>query len=196
MDESERLRQEVAELRSSLGRLPEPVVRPLLLLVSGLPGTGKSHLCHKLAERVPLVILESDALRQALFVNPSYSAAESSYLFRAIHLLIEHLLKEGIPLVLDATNLSERHREHLYSIADRLNAKLVIVQVKAQPELVRQRLEERAQTQQRIDSSEANWTVYEKMQPTVERIRRHHFVVDTSRDIEPALDKIVRELKR
>lgn len=196
MDDSKRLAQEVERLRSSLSRLPEPVTKPFLLLVSGLPGTGKSHLCHKLAERIPLAILESDALRRALFPNPSYSAAESSHLFRVIHLLIEQLLKEGIPLVLDATNLSERHREHLYSIADRLDAKLVIVRVKAQPELIRQHLVDRAQAKQRIDSSEADWAVYQKMQPSVENIRRNHFVVDTSRDLGPALDKIVRELKR
>ncbi len=145
---------------------------------------------------LPAPVRESDALRRALFPDPCYSATESAHLFRAIHLLIEQLLKEGVPLILDATNLSERHREHLYSIADRLNAKLVIVQTKAQPGLVRQRLEGRAQAQQRTDSSEADWTVYQKMQPAEERIKRNHFVVDTSRDIETALDKIVRELER
>lgn len=183
-------------MRDSLGELPEPIARPFLVMVSGLPGTGKSHFCRKLAERVPLAILESDALRRVLFPSPGYGPAESAHLFRAIHSLIEQLLREGRPLVLDATNLSERNREHLYSIAGRFNAKLVIVQTKAQPELVRQRLETRAQTQQRDDSSEADWSVYQKMQPAQERIKRNHFVVDTSRDIEPVMDKIVRELER
>lgn len=196
MDDSLSLGQEVAKLRSSLSRLPEPAAKPCLVLVSGLPGTGKSHFCHKLAERVPLAILESDALRRVIFPNPSYSLDESGHLFQVLHRLVEQLLKEDIPLVLDATNLSERHREHLYSIADRLNAKLVIVQVTAQPELVRQRLEDRPKIRERTDSSEADWAVYEKMKPTVDRIRRNHFVVDTSRDMAPALNKIVRELQR
>ncbi|MBI4295228.1 MAG: ATP-binding protein [Chloroflexi bacterium] len=196
MDDSEHLSQEVAKLRSSLSRLPEPVAQPFLVLVSGLPGTGKSHFCHKLAERVPVVILESDALRRVLFPSPGYTQSESAHLFQVIHLLIEQLLKEHIPLALDATNLSEKHRQHLYNIADRLKARLIIAQMKANPELVRRRLEERFQAQQRIDSSEAGWTVYQKMKPSQDRIRRNHFVVDASRDIAPVLDKIVRELRR
>jgi hypothetical protein len=34
------------------------------------------------------------------------------------------------------------------------------------------------------------------MKPTVEKIRRNHYAVDTSRDITPVLDKIVREVRR
>ena len=93
-------------LTDGLGELPEPVVRPPFVVVSGLPGTGKSYFCAKLAERLPFVILESDALRKALFSPPSYSPEERARLFRALHLLIERLLKGGIPLILDATNLS------------------------------------------------------------------------------------------
>ncbi len=112
------LNANVERLTESLGQLPEPVVEPAFVVVSGLPGTGKSYFCSKLAERLPFLILESDALRKALFSAPSYSQQESSYLFRVYHLLIERLLKKGVPVVLDATNLSERHRERLYSIAE------------------------------------------------------------------------------
>jgi hypothetical protein len=34
------------------------------------------------------------------------------------------------------------------------------------------------------------------MRPTVERIRRSHLVVDTSKDIGAALDKVVRRLSQ
>ena len=55
---------DVKMLREGLGKLPEPVVRPSLVVVSGLPGTGKSYFCLRLAERVPFAILESDRLRK------------------------------------------------------------------------------------------------------------------------------------
>ncbi|MDP6782725.1 MAG: hypothetical protein QGG56_04015 [Dehalococcoidia bacterium] len=38
-------------LRESLGTLPEPVANPPLVMVSGLPGTGKSYFCRYLLER-------------------------------------------------------------------------------------------------------------------------------------------------
>lgn len=183
-------------LSESLGQLPEPVVKPAFIVVSGLPGTGKSYFCSKLAERLPFIILESDALRKTLFPSPTYSPPESSRLFQAIHHLIEGLLKRGIPLILDATNLSERYRERLYNIADRLNAKLILVRVEAPPEVVYQRLKDRSEESDSRSSSDADWAVFQKMKPAVQKIRRNHFAVDTSRDITPVLGKIVREVNR
>ena len=183
-------------LSESLGQLPEAVVKPAFIVVSGLPGTGKSYFCSKLAERLPVIILESDALRRTLLPSPTYSLPESSRLFQAIHHLIEGLLNRGIPLVLDATNLSERYRERLYNIADRLGARLILVRVEAPPEVVYERLKARAEGTDLGTNSEADWSVFQKMKPTVQQIRRNHFAVDTSRDISPVLDKIVRAVNK
>ncbi|MDH5696633.1 MAG: ATP-binding protein [Dehalococcoidia bacterium] len=194
--EDTRLISDVQQLTDGLGELPEPVASPAFVAVSGLPGTGKSYFCSKLAERLHFIILESDALRKTLFPSPSYSLQESSRLFRALHLLIERLLRKGIPLILDATNLSERYRERLYNIADRLDVKLVLVRVEAPPQVVYERLKTRLEGANPESKSDADWSVYQRMKPTVQKIRRNHYAVDTSRDITPVLDKIVREVKR
>jgi len=194
--ERARFVSDVQRLTESLEQLPEPVVKPAFIVVSGLPGTGKSYFCSQLSQRLPLLILESDTLRKALFPSPSYSSPESSRLFQAIHLLIERLLKRGVSLILDATNLSERYREHLYRIADHLEVKLILVRVEAPPEVVRERLQVRQEGVNPVDKSDADWAVYQKMRPSVQKIRRNHFAVDTSRDITPVLDKIVRVVRR
>lgn len=181
-------------LLESLGPLPEPAAKPFFIAVSGLPGTGKSYFCRRLVEKLPAVLLESDALRKALFPAPSYSAAESASLFRSVHALIERLLAKGISVVLDATNLSERNREYLYNIADKAGARLILVQVSAPPRLVRERLEKRQEAAS--EKSDADWQVYEKMKASVEKIQRKHYVVDTSKDISPAVERIVREALR
>jgi hypothetical protein len=161
-----------------------------------LPGTGKSYFSRKLAERLPSVIVESDALRKRLFPTPTYSAEESHRLFCACHRLIEEFLGGGIPVILDATNLVEHHREPLYRIAQRLQARLILVQVEAPRELVRQRLQGRAEGVNHEDKSDAGWSIYQRMRTRVERISRNYFAVDTSRDITPVIDKVVREAKR
>ncbi len=192
--ENTQLVSDVQRLTESLGQFPEPVVEPVFIVVSGLPGTGKSYFCSKLAERLPFIILESDTLRKVLFSSPSYSSPESSRLFRVCHLLIERLLQKGIPLILDATNLSERYRERLYSIAEHLNVKLVLVRVEAPPQVVWERLKARLRSSD--GNSDADWEVYQKMRPTVQKISRNHYAVDTSKDITPVLDKIVREVNK
>jgi predicted kinase len=189
--ENARLVSDSLRLLESLGPLPEPAAEPFFVTVSGLPGTGKSYFCRRLVEKLPAVLLESDAILKTLFTSPVYSSEESNHLFRGIHLLVERLLSKGIPVILDATNLSERSREYLYGIAGRLKVKLILVRVSAPPELVRQRLQSRQADP--TNKSDADWEIYRKMQPTEEKIRRKHYTIDTSKDISPAIKKITLE---
>ena len=194
--EQRQFNQDIRKLKESLGSLPEATVTPGFVVVSGLPGTGKTFFCRKLAERQPFCILESDVLRKALFPSPNYGAEESARLFAACHSLIEWLLSNGVPVIFDATNLSERHREHLYRIGDRTGARLVLVRVEAPPAVTYQRLQARKNGAAPENKSDANWEVYSQMKPRAEKILRNHFVVDTSLDIITAIDKIIRTINR
>jgi predicted kinase len=188
--------EDVARLRASLPEIPTPVAKPVMVMVSGLPGSGKSYFARRLVAQEPLLVLESDVFRKTLFPSPVYTAAESERLFRACHSLIDQLLKEGVPVLLDATNLVEAHRERLYHIADRIGARLVLIHLKAPPEVIQERLKGRVEGVDPEDNSSADWQVYQKMYSTAEPIKRSHFVVDTSRDISPAISKVVREVRR
>jgi hypothetical protein len=190
------LEEDVQKIWQSLNGLPRPQVEPSLIVVSGLPGTGKSFFCRKLAERLPFLILASDTLRRILFPCPQYKESENRRLFSACHVLIEELLRKGIPVIFDATNLLEHHREYLYRAAERAGARLILVWVEAPTEIVRQRLAAREKSAIPQYDSEAGWEVYNRMKPRREKISRNHFVVDTSQDITPAIDKIVRAARR
>jgi predicted kinase len=192
-------KEDVQRLRQSLGdrcKLPEASSTPALIAVSGLPGSGKSYFCRQLATCLPFPILESDVMRRALNPAPTHSRAESERLFRACYALIEDLLRKGISIIFDATNLVERHREQLCRIADNTEAKLILVRVEAPPEVVQQRLRGRLARVDQADNSDADWDVYQRMSKTAQRILRNHFAVDTSRDIMPVINKIVREVNR
>lgn len=183
---------DVERLRASLKDLPEPVSLPFLVLVGGLPATGKSYFSRRLAQRAPAAILESDALRRVLVPHPSYSGEESRRLFLACQLLIEVLLSDGIPVILDATNLQEPQREQFYRAAERAGARLVVVWVEAPPELVRERMQARQRGLDPQNKSEADWEVYSRMSGSAEPPRRNFFRVNSSRNIEPVIEKVVR----
>ncbi len=189
------LRRDVQTLEESLGLLPSPQAAPALVVLSGLPGSGKSHLAREVCRRYPLARLDSDALRKALVKRPTYSGPESGRLFAASHALLDRLLARGAPTLVDATNLKEVYRRPLYHLAEKHGARLVLVQVEAPPDIVRERLEGRLRGDNPWDRSEAGPEVYEKMRDEAEPIERPHIAVDTSKDIGPAVDKIVRELK-
>ena len=179
-------------LSKNLGPLPEAAENPAVIVISGLPGTGKTYFSRRLAERLPCIILESDALRKQLFPTPTYTGAESAGLFQAIYQLADELLKKGVSIIVDATNLKEKHRETIYTIAENNKARLIQVQIEAPPEVVRKRLDARITRRRTDDYSDANWAVYQRMKPTAERIRRRHFTVNTARDITPVIDKIIK----
>jgi predicted kinase len=196
MNTAESIEKDFLLLRENTGKIPESRIEPAFVVVSGLPGTGKSYFCRKLAERSPFCVLESDTLRKILCGIPDYSKEESTRLFLACHRLIETLLDNGVPVIFDATNLSEHNREQLYRIAEKTGSKLIIVSIEAPATLVFQRLHERKKGMDPGNKSDADWKVYNKMKLEMDRIKRDHYVVDTSGDIEPVMDKVIKAINK
>lgn len=178
----------------ALALRPIPTPHPRLVLMVGLPGTGKSTLARRLAALLPASIVESDRVRRVLFKWPRHTLHESRRVHQVCRVLIERLLRQGSSVIFDATNLMEAHRALIYQIADRLQIPLVILLVTAPPEVVRQRLEGRVHQRDPEDASEATWPVYERMRRSMEPIGRPYLEVDTSRDLEPLLPELVRAI--
>lgn len=193
--QQEQLLEDARRIEECVQPLPPPRSTAALVVVSGLPGSGKSYFCRRLASRHPIARMESDALRKALFGQPTHSPEESRRLFAACHYVLDRLLGAGISALLDATNLREVHRRQLYAIADRHGAKLVLVSLRAPAAVVEERLAARAHRADPKDLSDAGPEVYQRMRSLAEPIGRPHIVVDTSADIEPAVDAVLRELE-
>lgn len=186
-DEEDSLAEDISQILSALDLRSPSRPKPTLVVLTGLPGTGKSHVAAELRHRTGFPVLESDAARRALFPRPRYTALESHRLFAAIHGAIDRLLAGGVSCIFDATNLLEQYRRPLYDIAESRRAKLVLVRVMAPRKEVHKRLAGRAPD----GTSEADIAVYERMRWQMEPVQREHFTLDTSRDISAPLDEIV-----
>jgi predicted kinase len=162
-----------------------------LLMLSGLPGSGKSTFARELVARFPFVVFESDRLRKALVKRPEYTADEHSRVFRACHRLIDEFLGKGFPVLMDATNLGQRNRRPVIAIARKHNAPMGIAVVTAPVEVVRQRLLDREAGMDPDTWSDAGLDIYNRMAPAWQPVRRQHFEVDTSKDIGPCLRQVL-----
>ena len=193
---STRLDHYVAKVEEHLANTDETTANPVLVMLTGLPGTGKSNLAGQLAEVLPFAIVESDQVRKILFPQCEYTGEESQWVHRTCHALMDKLLMKGVRVIYDATNLHERHRELVYRLADAREVKLIVVKVVSPEAVASQRLRNRqGDVKDDDDVSDADVKVYRRMSRSVDPIRRNHVVVDTSRDLRPAITKLLRLMR-
>ncbi|GDY29807.1 bifunctional aminoglycoside phosphotransferase/ATP-binding protein [Gandjariella thermophila] len=126
-----------------------------LVLVGGLPGTGKSTLAGQLADRLGMVLLSSDRLRKELAgISPITSAADdyrhgiyapehTDRTYRELLVRAAALLARGESVVVDASWTSERHRRLAAEAAERTSSALVPLRCTAPAEVTVRRLRSR-----------------------------------------------------
>jgi len=179
-------------LSSDLDGYPQKIAQERYLIVlSGLPGTGKSHFANELSQRIPVLIVGSDRMRKALVAKPKYNPGEHTRVFSDCHQLIEDLLQEGYRVVFDATNLTDGFRHTLFDIAEKTETPLSIIWFTAPIDLVRRRLDARAAGLSIDSYSDADWQIHCRLRPGEEPINHPHLMVDSSQDISPVVDQVV-----
>lgn len=175
--------------------LPTRVESPILVALCGLPGTGKSHFARELVARAPFVWLSSDRTRKLLVARPQYSRREHRRVFAAMHVLTRGYLRDGYSVVFDATNLNEGVRAPLYAAAADVGVDPLIIRFTADPDLVRERMAERAEGIADAAQSDAGWEVYSRMAVADLPVPRPHILVEGPEDVEQALEEAMRRME-
>jgi aminoglycoside phosphotransferase family enzyme/predicted kinase len=151
----------------ALGELEEPARRPSLVLVGGLPGTGKSTLAHGLAERAGFRVIRSDLVRKELagltagtrarsrFGEGIYCPAWTERTYAECLRRADRLLFEGERVLVDAGFRADARRREFLELAGRLAVPALFLVCRADPEVVRRRLAGR-----HGDVSDADWSIY------------------------------------
>jgi predicted kinase len=153
----------------ALGELDTSDRRPCLVLIGGLPGTGKSTLAQDLAQRADFRLIRSDGVRKELAGLPAetsarypfeegiYAPAWTERTYAECLSRAEKLLFEGNRVIVDANFGEESRRRTFLEAAARLAVPAVFILCQSDPAVVRQRLESR-----RGDVSDADWAVYQQ----------------------------------
>lgn len=151
-----------------------------LILLSGLPGAGKTTLARAIAATFPAAtvdVIESDAVRRAIAPRPSYVRQESALVFKRVEELATAALHAGRIAIVDATNVHSDDRRRFVRLARMLDVLLVAVRVVAPEDTVRERL-----SGPRDGFSEADFAIYEQMRGRLRPFTIPVIVVDTRFD--------------
>lgn len=139
--------------------------QPILVLMHGPSGSGKSWLSEKLVPELSAVRIRSDLERKRLAgIAPAQSASAGVYSQEFNHRTYSHLLdcaesclRAGISAIVDAAFLDRSDRELFLTLASRLHLPHVIVSCHADPETLAGRIFERSR--ERNDPSDADVSV-------------------------------------
>ena len=163
---------------------------PALIILSGLPGSGKTTFAAALLNVVPAVHIESDAVRRALARVPRYTRSENRRVFDEVERLAAAALASGHVALVDATNLRHDDRLRFHSLAARFLVPLLGVRLIASDQVIRSRL-----VAPRQGHSQAGLEVFERMRGRAQRFPGPSIVVDTRYSLRPPLRLLARLLK-
>jgi hypothetical protein len=149
---------------------------PVLVLLCGLPGSGKSWLAPHLARALRAAALHSDERRKRLAGLPSdtpapsafgqglYTRAQRTETYRALLEDTVQALQNGRSVVVDASFTRREFRQPFVDAAARLGVRWCLARLEAPEEVVRERLAARAG-----GASDADFAVYLGARATFER---------------------------
>lgn len=153
----------------------------MLILIGGLPGSGKSFFAARLAEHLSALHLNSDTVRRQLFETRSYSVEEKKRVYEELLRMMGKGLQKFPYVVVDATFYQARLREQFTKAADKTGNKVIFIEVVAEEGLIRERLSRKR------EDSEADYEVYLQIRKQFEAVRQPHLQLRSTNDNLPEM---------
>lgn len=149
----------------------------MLIVMSGLPGTGKTSVAEELAGHLDIEKLTTDELRRRIDKHPDYSKKHKRSVYAALMEEAGKQLKKGNSVILDGTFFKQDMRRRAEELARDHRDIFFLIEVVCPEDIVKKRIEQRYQAG--TDASEADFNVYKIMQNQFEKIDNPDFVVNT-----------------
>jgi aminoglycoside phosphotransferase family enzyme/predicted kinase len=197
---------DIADAReySAMARRQASKGRPVLVVMCGLSGSGKTWLSERLMARLPAIRIRSDIERKRLFGLEEtadsasgigtgiYSPKASATTYQRLLSLANSLLEARHNVILDAAFLDREQRESARAVAELANLDAITVWATAPPDILRARIEKRSK--RKDESSEADLAVLEHQLGTAEEPAPEEgaLLIDTGREVD--VEGVVRTI--
>lgn len=117
--------------------------KPILIMLYGFPGAGKTHFSHNLVNDLDAAHIHGDRIRNELFEDPRYDAQEDAIVKQLMTYMAEEFLNAGVSVIFDANAMRKTQRHEIREIARKKKAKTLLVWFQMDPDTAFQRLKNR-----------------------------------------------------
>ena len=170
----------------------------MIVMMAGLPGTGKSTLARALAKRLPGAVLDKDAIRAALFqpAYVEYSLAQDDFCQEIMLETAAYLLARDAELhvLLDGRTFSRRYqRERAMEFCRQVGAGWATLECVCAERSALARLAE-AMAQNTHPAANRTPELYRQIREAWEPIDGPKLVIDTDANLDSCVDRALRYL--
>jgi aminoglycoside phosphotransferase family enzyme/predicted kinase len=183
--------------------------KPLLFLMTGFMGTGKSTLASALATRFQAEVLRSDVLRKELVGQHSesshyeawgkglYSAEFTEKTYQILHQKAGEFLKQGKNVSLDASYRTLHHQEQALRLAQHTQASLFFIETICPEPLLRERLRLREEKEKGSRISDGRLELLPLQKQNFQEssfFSKQHLKIETSGSLEASVSQALQKI--
>lgn len=163
----------------------------MIIIVFGLPGSGKSYFASKLAERINARYVNSDVIRRELFDMRKYSREEKMNVYNVMFREMKKAILQNKSIVLDATFYKRSIRNKFIEAVNKIGKRIIFIEIRAELKIITERLSRKR------ENSEADYSVYLQIKEVFEPMEEEHLILQsTQENIDKMLNRAINHMNK
>lgn len=161
-----------------------------IIIVMGLPGSGKSYFASRLAKAIHATYLASDVIRKNQSPRSRYDVGSKRQVYQHMAKMAENAIASNQMVVVDATFHLREFRDIFISLSQKHSCRIFWIVVEADEPLIKQRV------QRPRKESDADYGVYQVLKEEYEPLEQHHLKLSsTDNNLDEMLGKAMGYLQ-